>query len=525
MTTPSTQRRGARGRKLAASVALAGVTILTFPAVAQAAPGDPTPEQCFTFNAASGTITGFDTQCGDEVVIPSALGGATVTTIGPNAFRDTGITGITFPEALQTIEAGAFIGTDLGDVVLPDSVRTIGTSAFQDAGLTAITIPAGTQTIGENALVANDLSTLVFPDSLAQIPSGVARDNPSLTSIVFGTDAYEGTHKWSLSGFTAEDLGGDGLTEVYFGPAVRLINGFENNDLTEVTIPGNSTSVGYDAFRNNKISHVTVQDGAGTLYDGAFDLNPVDEVEFEGDVYWLMPSPFGHYRDKDAYAQFLSTVPAGASDEEFAQLEAEWTDETAMYTRANIYDENLLRFFRQGWTDSTETTPATHGFVVNPATYTVNYLDAVTGDAIADPYVSGVGVGLTDFRVAANPTGDLTRYYRFRETRTITPPAIQGYAEAAPVQLLPERGQNTVNVAYTPLAAPAPEGTPEPGVPGGVGAPAPDAPENAADPQVIATGGFDSTAVTITAGLALLLGAGGLGFFLLRRRGGGTPAV
>jgi hypothetical protein len=523
MTTPSTQRRGARGRKLAASVALAGVTILTFPAVAQAAPGDPTPEQCFTFNAASGTITGFDTQCGDEVVIPSTLGGATVTTIGPNAFRGTGITGVTFPDTLQNIQTAAFLGTDLGDVVLPESIRVIGDFSFQDAGLTSITIPEGAETLGPNALVNNDLTTLAFPNSLRQIENGVVSNNPNLTSIAFGTPDYDSYQKWWLRGFTAADLGGEGLTDVYFGPAVHRISGFEGNRLTEVTVPGNGTNVETGAFRNNKITHVTVEDGAGTLYNDAFDLNPVETAEIKGSVYWLMASPFGRYRDRDQYANFIASVPDAVTPAEFEELEANWTAQTAQYTRVNVYDEELLGFYRYGWTDSADGADATRGFIVNASTLTANFRDVETGEAVADPYTSGAGADVADYRIVSNPAGDMMRYYRLDNVLTVTPPAVAGYAAAPAFQTELARGQNVVFVDFTPLAAP--EGTADPVSPAPGDTPAPGAAEPVADAQVVATGGFDSTAATITAALALLLGAGGLGFFLLRRRGGGTPAV
>lgn len=45
-----------------------------------------TPEECFTFDSTTGTITGYDESCGLDVVIPEYINGINVTNIGTAAF-------------------------------------------------------------------------------------------------------------------------------------------------------------------------------------------------------------------------------------------------------------------------------------------------------------------------------------------------------------------------------------------------------------------------------------------------------
>lgn len=128
----------------------------------------------------------------------------TVTNIGPHSFDGLGLTGVSIPNSIVTIEEYAFAAGDvdldtqqltdrnpLGDLVLPDSVQTIedyafggailtslrlgsgvqhiGEGAFIDTGITELTLPDGLRAIGEFAFDMNGLTTLVIPDSVTQI--------------------------------------------------------------------------------------------------------------------------------------------------------------------------------------------------------------------------------------------------------------------------------------------------------------------------------------------------------------------
>lgn len=73
------------------------------------------------------TITSYDTSGGKDVVIPSEINGVPVTTIGPQAFLNAGLTSIKLPNTITKIEdapvtyQGAFTGNNLGALVIPYS--------------------------------------------------------------------------------------------------------------------------------------------------------------------------------------------------------------------------------------------------------------------------------------------------------------------------------------------------------------------------------------------------------------------
>jgi len=178
-----------------------------------------TPENYFTFDSATGTITGYDSNGPKDVVIPSQIGGVDVTAIGSMAFFDSSQFGgylksLVLPETLETIANSAFLrafdathnqANDVA-VIIPDGVKTIGNQAFQYNKLAAVTLPEGLESIGQSAFDDNRLTELTIPSTMTVIES------------------------WA----------------------------FGNNELTEVTIPDNITEIQNGAFGNNEIVRVTI---------------------------------------------------------------------------------------------------------------------------------------------------------------------------------------------------------------------------------------------------------------------------
>jgi hypothetical protein len=78
---------------------------------------------------------------------------ASVTTIDEGAFHSSGLTSVTIPVGVTTIGGWAFAGcSGLASVTIPASVTTIGEGAFAECtGLTSVTIPAGVTGIGAGA--------------------------------------------------------------------------------------------------------------------------------------------------------------------------------------------------------------------------------------------------------------------------------------------------------------------------------------------------------------------------------------
>jgi hypothetical protein len=173
-----------------------------------------------------------------NVVIPPRLFGVNVTIIGPNAFRDLGLTSVAIPNTVIEIGAGAFSGNKLERVTLPTSlIRILGGAsqgrmeasepgAFEgNSQLTEIAIPMTVTEIGARAFRDCGLTTLIIPA------------NSRLATI--GESA------------------------------------FRNNRLPVLTLPVSVRRIHRFAFNNNQIQSLTIPNGVEVVFDDAFTNNPM----------------------------------------------------------------------------------------------------------------------------------------------------------------------------------------------------------------------------------------------------------
>jgi hypothetical protein len=78
----------------------------------------------------------------------------------------------------------------LANITLPNSVTTIGDEAFTDSGLTRFTFPAGVTNIGNHVLACcRDLTSVIIPSSVTAIEDNAFLDCSKLTSAYFQGDA------------------------------------------------------------------------------------------------------------------------------------------------------------------------------------------------------------------------------------------------------------------------------------------------------------------------------------------------
>ena len=121
-----------------------------------------------------------------DLVIPGS-----VTTIGPKAFRCSGIRSLTLGEGVESIGAEAFTTCDnLTKVVLSNSLTELGASAFSYCGsLTELTLPEALTAIPDSAFAYSGLTKVVIPDSVETIGS-YAFYNYYLVDIMFRGDSF-----------------------------------------------------------------------------------------------------------------------------------------------------------------------------------------------------------------------------------------------------------------------------------------------------------------------------------------------
>jgi hypothetical protein len=199
------------------------------------------------------------------------------------------------PNSLITIEPYAFeYCSDLSSVTIPNSVTSIGTNAFFNSGLTGITIGSGVTSIGANAFEGSGLTSIFF---LSNAPSAdLGFEYYGINKVVYyvlGTtgwgSSFEGqrTMLWDpssqLSYVTNDNsitifkyVGSGGAANIPSSIGGMPVTSIGNNafyqctGLTSVTIPNTVTSIGTNAFFNTGLTSITVGSGVTNIESGAF---------------------------------------------------------------------------------------------------------------------------------------------------------------------------------------------------------------------------------------------------------------
>ena len=243
-----------------------------------------------------------------EITIPSVVNGYTVTrigkwafscrggltsvtipetveSIGTQAFNFTGLTAITLPSNLKTIEDGVFQGcTGITSVTIPASVTSIAGGTFDDANLASIEVESGNQVYDSrndcNAIIETATNTLVIGCQNTAIPDDVE---------IIGTHAF--VHCYGLESLTipssVTSIGGraffgcSNLTSVSLSENLKTIEGDAFGgceSLTSIVIPASVTSIGDYIFAGCiGLTSIVVEDG-NTVYDCRDNCNAIIET-------------------------------------------------------------------------------------------------------------------------------------------------------------------------------------------------------------------------------------------------------
>ncbi|MGN0801548.1 MAG: leucine-rich repeat protein [Candidatus Faecivicinus sp.] len=252
-------------------------------------PEEENSEDWFTFDAATGAITGYR-EYHAYVEIPETIGGVPVKSVAENAFRsDYSIYGIVFPEGLEHIDAGAFAyASSLAYVKFPATLKTIGDDAFFNAQIDRIDWSEGLEEIGARAFQYDKAAILSLPETVKTIGESAFEGSwcqelylgGNVESI--GSRAFAGTalNYLVFDLYAPIDIAPDAFVETNVADLdLPWDSSFENRDayaeLLKDQCPdctvwiNNPDSAGVAEYPVNETEITTIEDGVWTVYNGS----------------------------------------------------------------------------------------------------------------------------------------------------------------------------------------------------------------------------------------------------------------
>ena len=157
-----------------------------------------TPEEYFTFDNTTGTITYYDIAGGLDVVIPSTIGGVAVEHVGIDAFLEKYLTSVIIPDSVTSIGPCAFRNNLLTSVTIPDSVIIIDYRAFRNNLLTSVNIGNSVTSISYEVFGSNPLSSVTIgADVDINSDSTTMGTNPGFKTVYDGGGQLAGTYNYT----------------------------------------------------------------------------------------------------------------------------------------------------------------------------------------------------------------------------------------------------------------------------------------------------------------------------------------
>jgi len=296
-------------------------------------------EGIYTYTVRNGeaTITGCDTSVCGNIVIPSTLGGYSVTTIGSWAFDNCiSLTSVTIPNSVTTIGSWAFYNcTSLTSVTIGNSVTSIGDYAFnQCQSLRSVTIPDSVISIGEWAFgYCSSLTDITIPDSVTSIGDYAFDNCTSLTSMEIPDSVTSiGVYAFRSCSLLKNIVISDSIINIERG----VFQGCAS--ITSVIIPDGVTSIGNCAFDCCKsLTSITIPDSVTSIGYMTFDFctSLINVYYYGTEAEWNEIS-IDYYNTylRNATIHFLGN-PADYSAVEEALAKVEALDRT-LYTEASL---------------------------------------------------------------------------------------------------------------------------------------------------------------------------------------------
>ncbi len=188
------------------------------------------------------------------------------------------ITELIIEEGVKSIMDGAFYGElYLESVTLPASIEFIGEAAFANTGITSITIPQNLNSVDGTHFNSQSLVEYkVHPDN---------QYYTAVDGVLYSKDMTE------LVAFPVGRYADGGKNDFVIPESVNKIgsSAFMKCKHTSFTIPENVKTIGMQAFAGNtELSNLNIMNGVERIYDGAFlDCNSLKTIHLPTSVKYI----------------------------------------------------------------------------------------------------------------------------------------------------------------------------------------------------------------------------------------------
>ena len=172
------------------------------------------------------------------------------------------------------VEFNAFNGeTSLLSITLPEGITSIGSNAFSNSGLEAITLPESLEEIAEYAFSKTNLTEIVIPANVELVESSAFQGNSSGSISPLKKVIFEGTKILTIESNTFQDC--QNLQEVKLPEGLKTIqfNAFLRcYALEEIIIPDAVTTIEKQVFSQcSALKKVTLGTQLESIGDHAFN--------------------------------------------------------------------------------------------------------------------------------------------------------------------------------------------------------------------------------------------------------------
>ena len=173
----------------------------------------------------------------DNIILPKSI-----TTIGDNAFRYSGVKSINLPDGIRVLGDACFKDCRLEEIHLPDSLKEIGAEAFEGLPLKEIHFPQGLTSIGSHAFMnCKNLTEIDLPESLQTLEDYAFCGCKNLHKVTTHGDLKY--IKSECFSFCSK------LKTVVFGGTVLVLSGFNGcSALESFIVPEGTLKVLSEAF-------------------------------------------------------------------------------------------------------------------------------------------------------------------------------------------------------------------------------------------------------------------------------------